>query len=545
MTALASACNFVQKTGMLTVPLNPGEAVFISRRTVDSALLVQGETCVDASGTAAVAATANNVKTIDVKPDAPSGIVVDLSNSSEIVVLDISNGTFAAATSQGCGTFVDLGGGGDEIDVIGSSRADRIGCTRASGKDGIGLRTATSADVKVAGHTDDKFVIDLAAGDDSFDKGNCVTQLDVYGGTGKDTLLAGTDTSVAGDHFHGGADLDTISYASRTAAIVAVADGSTASGDPNASEQDLIEQDIESIIGGKGNDRLVAASDTSVKHTLTGGDGDDTLVSAPGGTTTFAGGNGTDTVDYSARLHGITVTMGDSSANDGESADHDNVGSDIENLIASDFDDVIKGSSKANFITPGLGNDTVEGGDGDDTFIANDSNDGKDVYSGGKGQDTVDYSRRSQGICAVLDGVSPSGDCTFTIGQLAMTVTSTDADKLAADIESVIGTTSADHLIGNALGNVFVGLGGADWLEGKTGDDQLDANLYTSSGGNTCNPITFTCIGTVNGTCDCRQSTLSAACSQSSLLQCGGDPLDLAACDSADLSQFEGCWRTQ
>lgn len=96
---LLSSCTFVQKTGTLTVPLNAGETAFISKRLVNSAILVQGETCDDTSGATTVSAGSKNVKIINVKPDAPSGHAVDLSNSGEVVVIDVQNGTFGLATS--------------------------------------------------------------------------------------------------------------------------------------------------------------------------------------------------------------------------------------------------------------------------------------------------------------------------------------------------------------------------------------------------------------------------------------------------------------
>ena len=428
-----------------------------------------------------------------------------------------------------------------------SKLADKIGCSINSGKDCLGLTSPTSADVKVAGHADNKYTIDLSDGNDSFDKGDCATQVDVYGGAGVDTLLAGTNTTIAGDHFHGGSGIDTLSYASRNKGVIAAADGVTASGDPAGSgEQDIIESDIENIIGGSGDDTLVAGLDATSTHCLTGGDGNDILISSPGGKTTFEGGLGIDTVDYSGRSHGVTITIGDGKANDGESADLDNVGLDVENAIGTDYADVITGSSLANTITPGLGNDTVNGGDGDDTFLASaNSDDGNDTYNGGKGTDTVNYSLRSGGVCVVLDGVSHSGACTFTMGEPIMNISPTDTDTVGLDVENAVGTASDDHLVGNSSSNLLTGLGGADWIEGKAGDDQLDANAYTSSGGKTCNPVTRACIGTFTGTCDCASATLTANCSPSSLLDCGNDPLDLAACAGGGTSQFVGCWKTQ
>lgn len=548
LTPLTTPCGFVSKTGIVTISLNPGETATISKRLPDSALLVQGDTCIDSSGTSPITALASRVKTINIGADATSGSPVDITYTAESVALDFSNGTFALASSSGGGIFIDLGGGDDQVSVTGSKFADRYGCVVHNDTECLGIATPTSADVKVTLYAGNTFSVDLSDGNDSFDKGSCTTQTAVTGGAGDDTLLAGTDTTVPGDHFSGGSGVDTISYASRTQGIVAVADGSTASGDPTGNgEQDIIDADIENIIGGNGDDTLAAACDTTSKHILTGGPGKDTLASCAGGQTTFVGGSGVDTADYSARAHGVTVTIGDNIANDGEPGDKDNVGLDVENVIGSNYNDVITGSAVANVITPGKGNDTVNGGDGDDTFMASaTAGDGQDTYNGGKGNDTIDYSARtSGGVCVILDGKSPSGACDFTMGQPTMNVTSTDSVVVGLDVENAVGTVNDDHLIGNAYSNVLIGLGGADWLEGRSNMDQLDDSLYTSSGGNTCNPMTMACVGSVSAPCDCSSSALSTTCDPGALLDCGGDPLDLATCANAAASQFVGCWMTQ
>ena len=50
-----------------------------------------------------------------------------------------------------------------------------------------------------------------------------------------------------------------------------------------------------------------------------------------------------------------------------------NFGTQIENLVGSNFDDKLYGNELANIITGGKGNDTIDGGAGIDTFMLNDS----------------------------------------------------------------------------------------------------------------------------------------------------------------------------
>jgi len=546
---LVTPCSYAAKSGIVTVWMNPSEIANISKRSVDSALLIQGVTCDDTTGTVPVSAQTTKLKTINIGPDSTSGSKVDLGSTSEIIILDLSGGPIAPAGAAGGGIYVDLGGSNDQINVLGAKTAEKMGCTLCSGKECLGLASPTGTDVRITTYTGNAYTIDLSDGADSFDKGNCVTPMEIYGGAGADTFLVGSNTSQAGDHYHGGADIDTISYASRLTAIVAVADGTTPSGDPSGSgEQDVIEADIENIVGGAGDDRLVAAKDSKAKHSVNGGPGNDTLLSSVGSSTTLIGGPGVDTVDYSDRTTGIAATIGDNKANDGATGDADSIGADVENIVGSDFDDVIVGSPQSNIIAAGLGNDTVSGGDGDDTILASASSaDGNDTIVGGKGNDTVDYSARtSGGVCVVLDGLTRSGACSFSIGNSTMNVSSSDSDLIGNDIETVVGTVGDDHLVGNSSGNYLIGLGGADWLEGRAGNDQLDTNIYMSAHGYICIPTTLACVtGSGSGSCDCASSVLTRSCSTTATIDCGGDPLDLGACMGADPSQFIDCWRTQ
>ena len=61
----------------------------------------------------------------------------------------------------------------------------------------------------------------------------------------------------------------------------------------------------------------------------------------------------------------------------------------------------LSGTAGADTITPGAGQDTVLAGDGNDVIKAT-INDGKDVYNGGNGSDTVDYSALTSSVTIKL-----------------------------------------------------------------------------------------------------------------------------------------------
>ncbi len=100
---------------------------------------------------------------------------------------------------------------------------------------------------------------------------------------------------------------------------------------------------------------------------------------------------------------------------------------------------------------------------------------GSDVFSGGPGFDTVDYSSR---LC----------DVTVTIGDgLANDGCSGEGDNVTGDIEHVIGGFGADDISGDGSAELLVGGPGADRLTGMNGDDELrgdDGNDILVGGGN-------------------------------------------------------------
>ncbi|TMQ25864.1 MAG: calcium-binding protein [Deltaproteobacteria bacterium] len=194
--------------------------------------------------------------------------------------------------------------------------------------------------------------------------------------------------------------------------------------DGGASEGDTVNDDIEIVLGGKGNDTISAfyavcsdqATVPTVKCTLKGNDGDDTLIGSAhadlidGGTgndtlqgglgdDTLIGGAGVDTVSYADRTVTVKVSLDSAhlwvAAQNGEAGENDSIASDIENLTGGSGNDLLRGSSVANIIHGGAGNDTIEGGAGNDALYGDAGNDliyggaGNDLLVGGAGADTL------------------------------------------------------------------------------------------------------------------------------------------------------------
>ena len=137
--------------------------------------------------------------------------------------------------------------------------------------------------------------------------------------------------------------------------------------------------------GGAGKDQLNGARGDDV---LNGGDGDDRMTGGPGADV-FNGGGGIDAADYHEAHSNLVITL-DNTNNDGSvgdsthPAEHDNVHSDVENVIGGGGNDKITGSSANNRLVGGPGNDSLSGLAGNDTL---DGGPGNDSLSGGDGND--------------------------------------------------------------------------------------------------------------------------------------------------------------
>jgi Ca2+-binding RTX toxin-like protein len=291
----------------------------------------------------------------------------------------------------------------------------------------------------------------------------------VWGGEGNDTIVTG-----AGDDTVFGGDGD-----------------DKLSGGPGK----------DSLFGNDGNDTflaegLIAIPDPAdAKKTIMKDDGDDTM----------DGGNGEDTVSYAARTAAVYVSLspsGDASeaklllkfTNNATAtqdiecdtsgdwarvggAEKDDVCAGIEKIVGGSGDDVLIGSAADNTISGGAGNDLLIGRNGNDTLngeLGDDwffegsgdstASNGSDIFSGGPGSDTVDYSgRENAGVVVTMDGVGANDGW--------LSDETSEGDNVKADIENLLGSRISDTLIGNSLPNQIWGLDGRDNIDGREGDD--------------------------------------------------------------------------
>ena len=283
--------------------------------------------------------------------------------------------------------------------------------------------------------------IDAGGGADSVevDPGNDYGAT-LLGGAGNDTLVGGS----AGDSIDGG-DGDDILFAHGAYQTLSGGDGNDFA-DYSAISSDLTitSSDIESIIGGSGNDNITSSA--TVPVTIRGGPGDDTLV----------GGSGSDS------------------------------------LFGNGGSDSLDGADGQDWLSGGGGNDTLAGGADDDIF---DGVVGSGNLVGGAGIDTADFSSVSENLIITASdmevifggsgndyiaayGTAPitlqgmAGDDTLFGGSGGNSLDGGDGN------DSLGGGDGEDWLIGGSGNDTLVGLGEGDWADYRTSTDNLAIDLY-------------------------------------------------------------------
>ena len=145
------------------------------------------------------------------------------------------------------------------------------------------------------------------------------------------------------------------------------------------------------LIGGAGNDHLIASKSLNSHDTLIGDSGSDTL-SGGGGNDTLSGGPGNDTL----------------SGGTGQITDNGNAGND--HLVAGSGTDTLNGGLGNDTLSGGSGQDTLNGGPGNDTITAGTS--GDDTVDGGTGTDSINCGTTATAVTVVGEsGDHENQDC--------------------------------------------------------------------------------------------------------------------------------------
>lgn len=273
--------------------------------------------------------------------------------------------------------------------------------------------TGTSANDSLVGTAGPDMLIGLD-GNDTLSGGAGNDYL--YGGAGNDYLDGGAGNDIlkggaGNDTLVGGAGTDTAVYSNNVANYnISVDDNGVITVSSVAEGTDTLSQ-IEAIqfynawvnvyTGSSANDTLTGTdwySDILIglggNDTLNGGGGNDWLFGGAGddvliggsGNDYLDGGTGTNTANYAVSNGPVNVNLSLGTAADGFGGTDTLVI--IQNVVGSNYNDILTGNNNNNVISGGAGNDTINGLGGNDTLTGGTGND-TFVFAPGSSADTI------------------------------------------------------------------------------------------------------------------------------------------------------------
>jgi Ca2+-binding RTX toxin-like protein len=282
------------------------------------------------------------------------------------------------------------------------------------------------------------------AGNDSIDGGG--GNDNITGDTGSDTLRggAGNDT-LDGGSGNPYTETDTVDYSTANEGMLVKLSGNFARvwdnvDDNNDDGFDTL-SNFENIVGSAFADGLYA--DDNAENFITGGAGNDTI----------DGAGGWDAAVYSDRALAVTVDLGAVSATGVVTAFVS--GGETDSLIGIE---AIVGSTVADNLTGGAGNDFFRGDGGVDTI------------NGGDGSDTIDY----------RTGTASGVTVNLSAQTVVLTAGGATVD-IISNIENAYGSNNGDVLIGSSGDNFLRGRGGDDNIQGGLGNDTADYRYTAAS----------------------------------------------------------------
>lgn len=218
------------------------------------------------------------------------------------------------------------------------------------------------------------------------------------------------------------------------------------------------------LTGNNGANILTTGAD---QDTIMGGDGDDTLAGLAG-SDSLDGQAGRDAADYSASDSRVEVDL-IADTLDGGHATGDTIAN-IQDVIASAFNDRLQGNALANMLRGGDGIDNLTGSGGMD-FLLGDA--GNDLISGGTEDDTIDGGADNDrmfgggGNDSILGGQGQDS---------AFGGTGNDLIDVGSEDDSVLGQGGNDSIQGGDGSDILRGGSGHDLIEGGADNDSLFGN---------------------------------------------------------------------
>src|SRR5450631_1622299 len=454
--------------------------------------------------------------------------------------LSVTAGNFANIITTGSGNdTIDGGGGGDVINAGGGNDAvayygTEISIDAGSGVNTLQLRTATTVNLAIADQTIGDAttvsgfqnadasalssavsitgsvganIITGGAGNDTIDGGGGADV--IAGGTGDDTIsYHGTEISV-----DGGTGTDTLIVAAGSS--VTAVNFSVAAGADQTTGDTVSVTNFENLDASALNSALLVTGSSSA-NTITTGSGNDSI-DGGGGADFISAGGGNDTVSYygtEASIDGgagintlllraaTTVNLGNTDQTTGDLT----TVAGFQNVDASSLSSAVSitGSSAANVITAGSGNDTIDGAGGADAINAGGGNDTvtyhgtETTIDGGAGSDTLVLAA-SGGVTAVNFAVGAGADQTAGDTVIVANFENLDASVLTTAL-TVTGSSAANTITTGSGNDTIDGSGGADVIIAGGGNDTV--SYYNSEvsidGGTGTNTLLLRAAATVD-----------------------------------------------
>jgi Ca2+-binding RTX toxin-like protein len=311
------------------------------------------------------------------------------------------------------GVYIDLGGGDDVAVNLTDLPSTMLG---GSGNDEL---VDANGPALIAGGRGNDLIRD--GGNRDFVQGNA----------GDDTLIAGLGNR---DDFSGGAGDDTIDYSDRTVAVAVTLDDQ--GNDGESGEADNARSDIETVLlpdlgGGVGDNSTTGVTtridDRGFAYALGTAANDRVTAEVRGPNLVFLDNQTVvGTYPLTQVTRGVYIDLGggdDVAVNFTDLPSTLLGGGGNDELVDSAGPGLLAGGKGNDLITDGPNRDFVQGNDGDDTLIAGLGN--RDDFSGGRGNDTIDYSTRTGDLSVTLDDQGNDG-------------APGEADNARSDIENVL-----------------------------------------------------------------------------------------------------------
>jgi Ca2+-binding RTX toxin-like protein len=280
---------------------------------------------------------------------------------------------------------------------------------------------------------------------------------------------------------------------------------------PGYGDQRFIVKNFVNVLGTDVADKIIGDDQNNYlqgrggKDFIDGGNGNDTILGDQGNDT-LNGGQGNDVLNGGQGKDLLLGGEGNDTINGGDGNDTIRGGTGDDALFGGNGDDSIQGDEGNDFIDGGAGNDFVDGGAGDD-FLQGSA--GNDTLAGLAGYDVADYSNLGRAVTMLPQGVVSKGslgtdqmigieevigavgkantinasgvsggvslDVNLTVNKLIVKNIPSLGDQnfTVRNFVNVLGTETADTIVGNVQNNNLQGNGGDDLLDGAGGNDTL------------------------------------------------------------------------